>query len=302
VKPGRRLAGGAPSGSSGAASRSSSPGATRDGGTDPTVARALARFYDEDLAEDPGDLDLYLASARRTGGPILELAVGTGRLAVPLARAGFAVTGVDRDPAMLERARERATLASLPPRSGTGSRGAQDRASLELVEGDIVGLDLRAAGSFRLAYLALGSLLLLPSRAAQRAAFEAMFHHLGPGGLAVVDVWLPDADDLARYDGRLGLEATRVDPQTGRVVTKLSSAQHDPASQVVTLTTIYEEGRQGDPVVRWLRTDRLRLVSADEVVGLAEGAGLDVEQVAGGYDLQPIGPGSDRVVLVAVRP
>ena len=72
--------------------------------TDPATADALARLYDLDLVDDPGDLDLYLALAERTGGPILELAVGTGRLAVPLAAAGDRVTGVDLDPAMLARA------------------------------------------------------------------------------------------------------------------------------------------------------------------------------------------------------
>jgi len=62
---------------------------------------ALARLYDLDLAEDPGDLDLYVALAARTGGPILELAAGTGRLTIPLAQAGYEVTAVDVDPAML---------------------------------------------------------------------------------------------------------------------------------------------------------------------------------------------------------
>ncbi len=60
--------------------------------------RRLARYYDLDLQDDPGDLDLYLAMAERTGGPVLELAAGSGRLAVPLARAGYAVTAVDNDP------------------------------------------------------------------------------------------------------------------------------------------------------------------------------------------------------------
>jgi hypothetical protein len=75
---------------------------------DPTTAAALARLYDLDLVDDPGDLDLYLALADRADGPILELAVGTGRLAIPLAEAGHLVTGVDLDPAMLDRARQRA--------------------------------------------------------------------------------------------------------------------------------------------------------------------------------------------------
>ena len=74
-------------------------------------AAAFARLYDLDLVEDPGDVDLYLALAGRVGGPILELGVGTGRLAVPLAAAGYDVTGVDLDPAMLARARSRAAAA-----------------------------------------------------------------------------------------------------------------------------------------------------------------------------------------------
>ena len=73
----------------------------------PDRATRLAAFYDLDLRDDPGDLDLYLALADREGGPVLELGVGTGRLAVPLAAAGHAVTGVDDDAAMLARAAAR---------------------------------------------------------------------------------------------------------------------------------------------------------------------------------------------------
>ncbi len=251
---------------------------------------ALARLYDLDLAEDPGDLDLYLALAGRTGGPILELGVGTGRLAVPLAGAGHTVTGVDVDAAMLDRARSRAERAG-PPVAGR----------LELVEGDVVDLALPAAGSFRLAFIALNTLLLLPTREAQRQAVRAMAAHLAPGGLAAVDVWLPDADDLARFDGRIVLEYARADPESGRMVTKAGSAQHDAATQTVSLTTIYEEGLPGAPPDRWVRVDRLRLVSPDELRSHAEEAGLEVEVLAGDYQLTPLGPGSERAVLVAAR-
>src|SRR5205814_6785095 len=88
------------------------PRGTEEEGSRPTdTSRALARLYDLDLVEDPGDVDLYLALAARTGRPVLELAAGTGRIAIPLAAAGFDVTGVDLDPAMLERAVARAQAA-----------------------------------------------------------------------------------------------------------------------------------------------------------------------------------------------
>jgi SAM-dependent methyltransferase len=257
---------------------------------DPATAAALARLYDLDLNDDPGDLDLYLALAERADGRVLELAAGSGRLAVPLALAGHPVTAVDLDPAMLDRARSRATATGVPP----------DR--LAIVEADLLDLRLPDAGTYGLAFIALNSIMLLASRDAQRRAIETLAAHLAPGGVAAVDAWLPDADDLARFDGRVMLEWPRTDPETGAVVTKAGSAQHDAATNTVELTAIYEEGRQGEPPRRWVRHDRLRLISADELTGYAEAAGLRVELIAGGYDLHTIGPGSERAILIAERP
>ena len=252
--------------------------------------RALARLYDLDLVEDPGDLDLYLALAARTGDPILELAAGTGRLAIPLAEAGHHVTAVDLDPAMLERARRR-----------LDSAGRETAERLELVEADLVGLSLGGAGTYRLALLALNSLFLLATRDAQREAIRTLARHLAPDGLAVVDVWLPDADDLARFDGRLILDYVRTDPDTGHEVTKVSTARHDAASGIVDLTSIYDEGKPGEPAARWIRRDTLRLVGPDELRAHAEEAGLVVEEIAGSYDMEPLRSGSERAILVAGR-
>jgi SAM-dependent methyltransferase len=256
---------------------------------DPASAAALARLYDLDLHDDPGDLHLYLALADRADGRILELAAGTGRVAIPLAAAGHPVTAVDLDPAMLERARTRATAAGLPP----------DRVTF--VEADLLDLRLPEAGTFAFAFIALNSIMLLASRDAQRRAIETLAIHLAPGGIAAIDAWLPDADDLARFDGRVMLEWPRTDPDSGAIVTKAGSAQHDAATNTVDLTAIYEDGRQGEPPRRWVRHDRLRLISADELTAFAEDAGLRVELIAGGYDLHPIGAGSERAILIAER-
>jgi SAM-dependent methyltransferase len=265
---------------------------------DPITAAALASLYDLDLADDPGDLDLYLALAARAEGRVLELAAGTGRLAVPLAAAGHPVTAVDIDPAMLTRARERAAVADLP----------NDR--LELVEADLLDVRLPDMGSYALVFIALNSIMLLATRDAQRRAIQTLSMHLGPGGLAAIDVWLPDIEDLARFDGRVILEWIRPAAGVGtqgaetsdlRLVTKTGSAIHDSASGTIALTTVYEVATQGGPAHRWVRQDRLRLISADELAAFAEEAGLRVELVAGGYDLGAIGPGSERAVLIAER-
>ena len=260
---------------------------------DPETAAALARLYDVDLLDDPGDIDLYLALAARTGGPVLELAAGSGRVTVPLAEDGYEVTAVDIDSAMLaclQRRLEEAAKAE--PR-------IRDR--VHVVEADLVGLKLPGGLQFGLVILALNSILLLDSREAQGAALETMARHLAPGGVAVVDVWLPAAHELARYDGRLSLEYVRQDAESDLIVAKTVSAEHEPTRGRVSLTAIYEESEQGGPVRRWVRRDHLRLLGPEELTEMAQAAGLDVEVLAGSYDLDPIADHDDRAILVARR-
>lgn len=258
-------------------------------------AEAIARLYDLDLSADPGDVELFQALARRTGGPIVELAVGSGRIAVPLAEDGHHVVGVDLDPAMLARARARLSTA-----------GARARSRLELVEGDLADAHanaaVRASGPYQLAILALNSILILNTPERQRAALRSMAGLLAPGGLAVVDTWIPIPADLTAFDGRLSLDWLRTDPETGNEVAKQSAAWFDPVARVVTLVTLFDEGRPGEAPVRWARNDVLRFVTVDELISYATDAGLQVEQVAGDHELNPLAPGSDRAVLLARKP
>lgn len=265
----------------------------RSPGTGDGTADAIARLYDLDLSEFDGDLDLYTALAQRTGGPILELAVGTGRIAVPLAEAGYEVVGVDLDAAMLRRAMARIEQA------GVGGRAA-------LVEGDMIAAASIPAvaerGPYRLAILALQSILILTTPEAQRSVVEQMARLVAPGGLVVIDTWLPTPADLVGFDGRLSFEWLRTDPETGKAVTKTLAAWYDHVRRLVTLTTFFEEGAQGTALVRWIREDPLRLIGVDELVGFAKDAGLEMDRLAGDHDLELLQPGSDRVVMVARRP
>jgi ubiquinone/menaquinone biosynthesis C-methylase UbiE len=260
-----------------------------------TQPEAIARLYALDLAEDPGDVQLYRALARRTGGQIVELAVGSGRLAVPLAEDGHEVVGVDIDRAMLDRARARLRQA-----------GPEVEARVRLVEADLLDCDrideVAGGGPYRLAILGLNSILILATVRQQRAALATMARLLAPGGVAVLDAWQPSPADLAAFDGRISLEWLRTDPETGHEVTKHMAAWYEHLHRLVTLTTTFEAGPPGEPPARWIRQDALRFVSPDELVGFAEAAGLEVEQLAGDHQLGPLEPGSDRAVLVARKP
>lgn len=263
----------------------------------------LARYYDLDLVEDPGDLDMYLALAEAYAGQILELAAGSGRISVALAAAGYEVTGVDRDPAMLERARTAWRLRSAEP----GGAGGRRRGSLELVEHDITTLQLDRR--FGLVILALNTLLLLDRRDAQRAALEMMARHLAPNGRAVIDIWLPTPDDLVLYDGRLVLEWLRRDEATTEWVAKSSSARYEPATATAAVTTFFDAWRadasqagEAGNLRRTLRHDEVSFIGASELVDLAGQAGLEVDTVAGDYSMTPFTGGAERIVLVGRLP
>ena len=229
--------------------------------------------------------------------------MGSGRLAVPLAAAGYRVVGIDRDPAMLARGRQRAAA----------SAGAADvEARLTWLEADLVDVDRAWAAiappgtpggprSFGLAILAVGSILLLPDADRQRAAVDTMARLLAPGGVAVVDAWVVAPDELAGYDGTVSLEWVRTDPETGATVTKRAAGSHRHGDDRLDLTTTFDESRLGQPLVRWVRADTLRLVEPAELVAFVTDAGLEIEVVAGDPQMTSFEAGSDRVLVVARR-
>jgi SAM-dependent methyltransferase len=142
--------------------------------------------YDAIAPDDPpggDDLAFITALARETGGPLLELACGTGRLAIPLAEAGFDVVGLDRSGAMLDIARAKAARLD-----GTA------RERIRFVEADMSGFDLPER--FGLAFAVFRGFMLLLDVDAQLAALGAARRHLRPGGRLVIDLFDPRLDWL----------------------------------------------------------------------------------------------------------
>jgi hypothetical protein len=119
--------------------------------------------------------------------------------------------------------------------------------------------------------------------------------------VAVVDVELPDAGELASWDGRLVLDWSREDPEaSGTTVMRMSSARHDTVSASTQLSVIYDIADPQGHVRRVSRTDRLHLLTVQQLVDAAVSAGLEVEVLAGDHQATPLGPFSPRVVLIAV--
>ncbi|MFC4502320.1 MULTISPECIES: class I SAM-dependent methyltransferase [Streptomyces] len=107
------------------------------------------------------------------GGRVLEFAIGTGRVAVPLAEHGVAVTGIELSPPMAEQLRTKADEATIP-----------------VVIGDMA--TARAPGTYSLVYLVYNTISNLLTQAGQVACFRNAARHLGPGGRFVIELWIPE--------------------------------------------------------------------------------------------------------------
>ena len=145
----------------------------------------IARLYDPWSRSVVEDVSFYVEEAVRSGGPVLELGVGTGRIAVLVAAAGIEVVGVDTSAGMLEVARERAELAGV---------------QVDLRQGDM--REPPVDGVFPLVAIPFRSLLHMETEADRRMALRAVARCLAPSGRLVFDVFTPGAEDIADTHGR----------------------------------------------------------------------------------------------------
>lgn len=222
----------------------------------------FADRYEEWSAHMTEDVAFYVDLAREADGPVVELATGDGRVAIPVAlETGKPVIGIDASPAMLERGRERAAEAG---------------ADLDLRLGDLRDLSLDEPAA--LVYCPFRSLLHLPTWADRRRVFERVATSLRPGGRFAWNAFAFDHHVAARLDG---------------------VRQEDPVPN--TNRYAVGENRV-DIVLDDGATSSLWWATKNEWLGLVDVAGLEVEALYGGFAKEPFTDESREYVFVTRRP
>ena len=231
-----------------------------------TYGERITGLYDEWYADLPQTEECLERLAELAGpGPVLELGVGTGRLAVPLVERGLEVHGVDNSRAMLEE------LAAKPG----GER-------VHAIVGDFAELDaaVGTAAAFTVVFVAINTLFMLPTQEQQVRCFQTVAPRLAEGGLFVVEAFVPDP---SRYRGgyRDGGQELRVHHLSSDALV-ISAALHDPVAQQI----------QAQQVL--LRADRIHLVPGvlryawpAELDLMARLAGLRLRERWGGWCREP---------------
>jgi SAM-dependent methyltransferase len=218
--------------------------------------------YEEWSAGMTADVPFYVELARRAEGPLVELAVGNGRVAIPVAQAtGRRVIGIDTSAAMLEQARARAAEADV---------------ELDLREGDMRDLALDEPAA--LVYCPFRALLHLPTWADRRRTFERVAASLLPGGRFAWNAFVFDHAIAASYDG---------------------SRQDEPVPH--SLRYAVGDNRI-DITLDGGGTSSLWWATKNEWLGLVDVAGLEVESLHGGFAGEPFTDESREYVFVARRP
>jgi SAM-dependent methyltransferase len=220
---------------------------------------AIAELYDPWSASVVEDVAFYLEEARRSGGPVVELGVGTGRIAVPLGADGIRVIGVDSSRAMLEVCARRAALAGV---------------TLDLRVGDL--REPPVTERVPLVICPFRSLLHMHTDEDRLGVLGAAYDLLLRGGRFVFDVFTPDADDIAQTQRRW------LEREPGI----FEHAVWDESARTLTLTVRGDE-RETTMALAWL--------SPDEWRDLLEQAGFEIEACYGWFDRTPYKGREDTV-------
>ena len=224
---------------------------------------AFAPIYDDWAAHMTGDVPFYVELARESEGPLVELAVGNGRVAIPVAReTGRPVIGVDSSPAMLAQARERA-----------GAAGVE----LDLRESDM--RDFEPGAPAGLVYCPFRSLGHLPTWADRRRVFERVHAALRPGGRFAWNFFVFDPAIATRIDGEW-------QEQSG-IRHRVDQFKHDNRLDITL--------ESGDRLSLWW-------LNRSEWEALIDVAGFEVEAVYGGFDRRPFDETATEFVWVVRKP
>jgi hypothetical protein len=248
----------------------------------------IADIYDFSYEDFTDDIGFYENLARSVDGPLLELGVGSGRVAVPLAKAGFDVVGIDNSASMLDQGHRRLKAAG------------KLKGNLELLLGDMTSFDL--GRKFAMVFIAANTFQHLLTTEEQLACLRCARAHLQADGIFSLGVRSPTSVSWEEAEwAPLQLNWTRTDPATGDVIMKLAAEQPDPARMVRRLTYVYDRVSLDGAVRRSVFVTELRHSTQAELALLLQQAGLRVTHVYGDYDLSPVEFGDDLIFVARLE-
>ena len=245
---------------------------------------AWAEIYDSVFSYVNEDIPFYVDEAVRSGGPVIELGCGTGRVAIPIALSGIDVVGLDSSSLMIERARKKAEQIGV--------------SNLKLVQADMI--DFKFDDKFPLAIVPFHGLLSLLSLKDIERTLLNIRRHLTPEGKLIFDIFVPDLNMMVQ-EGDVPYHFRDVtDPNTGRRLVIWNQASYDSHSQIMSIrSTIEELDLSGRVASKMYRDFALRYIFRWEMHYLLRACGYDILELYGDFRRQEFDENSTEMVWVA---
>ena len=245
---------------------------------------AWAEIYDSVFSYVNEDIPFYVDEAVRSGGPVIELGCGTGRVAIPIALSGIDVVGLDSSSLMIERARKKAEQIGV--------------SNLKLVQADMI--DFKFDDKFPLAIVPFHGLLSLLSLKDIERTLLNIRRHLTPEGKLIFDIFVPDLNMMVQ-EGDVPYHFRDVtDPNTGRRLVIWNQASYDSHSQIMSIrSTIEELDLSGRVASKMYRDFALRYIFRWEMHYLLRACGYDILELYGDFLRQDFDENSTEMVWVA---
>lgn len=253
----------------------------------------IADLYDFVVPyRDRPDVAFFVSAAQETGGPVLEVGCGTGRVLIPTARSGAAITGLDASPYMLAVCRER--LDAETP-------AVQER--VDLVEGDM--RDFKLGRQYNLITLPFRPFQHLTTVADQKQCLHTIYNHLAPGGRLILDLFNPKLEALTadNIGQELGDEPSFTMPDGRIVIRRHRHTERDTFQQLIRAELIYDVTYPDGREERLVHAFPMRYLFRFEAEHLLRLCGYEIEALYAGYDKSPYGsiyPG--ELIFVARKP
>ena len=239
-----------------------------------------ARLYDLQHKNYMDDLQFYTTLYQETGGPVLELMAGTGRLSLPLAEMGADVTALDYSQDMLELAEKKARSKNI---------------TVHLVRADCRTFNLNK--TFKLIFIPFNSISHIHEQEALAALFSRVSEHIAENGRFVIDLFVPDFKILLRPDNQRYPVASFDDQEKGRVYITETN-KYDPATQINHIKWYYEiDGKKDSRILE----NNMRMFFPEEMKMLINCNGFKIVDRFGGHNFSAFTKKSLKQLYVCAK-
>lgn len=235
------------------------------------------RHYDQVYSATARDINFWVSQARANQGPVLELACGTGRITIPIAKEGVEITGLDISTSMLAEAKEKAD---------------REKISIQWINGDMRHFDL--GKKFPLIFIAVNSICHLLTLEEMRDCLRAVKKHLTPDGVFIIDVFNPNQALLTSDTSKRDLHACYEDPEGRGTVIITEYNEYDSATQINKISLYYQFPGETEEVLEEIL---LRVYYPKEMEEILTANGFKTIKRYGGYNGQKFGADSSKLIV-----